>query len=159
MTRSEYGRAYELGFRSTVSFLASRGCPFFDAEEFAQAAWTRGWERIDQLRDRHVLGTWVNSIALNLYRRSMNSDNRTQPLDDIARHADLRDTEIDLSRLLDSCCPSDRTVLLYYLDGLTTSEIARELGVTEIAARIRLTRARQSVRSITEVKKAQATAA
>jgi DNA-directed RNA polymerase specialized sigma24 family protein len=58
---------------------------------------------------------------------------------------------IELASLLDSCCPSDRVLLLHQLHGLTTSEMAREVGATETAVRIRLMRARRSVRRVYEV--------
>lgn len=37
--------------------------------ESAQAAWVRGWGRLGQLRDETLVLTWVNTIALNVYRR------------------------------------------------------------------------------------------
>src|SRR4051812_44604678 len=80
MTRSEYGSAYEHGFCPTVRFLVARGVPPDMAEEIAQAAWTRGWERIAQLRDQDIVRTWVNTIALNMYRRNSYLDSRKAPL-------------------------------------------------------------------------------
>jgi RNA polymerase sigma-70 factor, ECF subfamily len=150
MTRSDYGRAYETGFHPTVKFLVSKGVSHDVAEEVAQDAWTRGWERIGQLRDKHLVRTWVNTIALNLFRRSTQFDSRKEPLLDCAATTDLGLASIDLTNLLDSCCPSDRVLLLYQLHGLTTSEMAREVGATETAVRIRLMRARRSARTVFE---------
>jgi DNA-directed RNA polymerase specialized sigma24 family protein len=59
----------------TVRFLESRGSARDSAEEIAQAAWVRGWERIEQLRDVAMVFTWVNTIALNIFR----SDCRRPP--------------------------------------------------------------------------------
>ena len=153
MTRSEYGQAYQAGFKLTVGFLASKGVPHDVAEETAQAAWTRGWERIDQLRDKCLVRTWVNTIALNMHRRSAQLDSRIQPLGDLTSKPEIDDAAIDLATLLDSCCSSDRALLRYQLDGFTAGEIARELGASEIAVRIRLMRARRSARSLTELKR------
>jgi RNA polymerase sigma-70 factor (ECF subfamily) len=151
MTRSEYGLAYEEGFLPTMRFLAAKGLPEDVAEEIAQAAWTRGWERIDQLRDQDVVKTWVNTIALNMCRRERYTDSRKEPLLDRAARSDMGVASIELASLLDSCCPSDRVLLLHQLHGLTTSEMAREVGATETAVRIRLMRARRSVRRVYEV--------
>jgi RNA polymerase sigma-70 factor (ECF subfamily) len=159
MTRSDYGRAYQTGFKPTVRFLESKGAPHDIAEETAQAAWTRGWERIDQLRNEELLRTWVNAIALNMYRRAARNDRRRQPLIDRSGGANVDIAAIDLQRLLRCCCPSDRVLLLYQLHGLTTSEMAREVGATETAVRIRLMRARRSARSITEARLASRPAA
>src|SRR5260370_37743717 len=70
MTTEEYGKSYERGFRLTVRFLGSRGLAGDAAEETAQAPWGKGLEHLGQLRNSHMLVTWVNSIALNVYRRS-----------------------------------------------------------------------------------------
>jgi RNA polymerase sigma-70 factor (ECF subfamily) len=150
MTRNDYGRAYQAGFKPTVRFLVSKGVPHDIAEETAQAAWTRGWERIDQLRDEAFLRTWINTIALNMYRRAAHVDSRTLPLLDRTGEANVDIAAIDLASLLKYCSSSDRVLLLHQLHGLTTSEIAREVGATETAVRIRLMRARRSARSMSE---------
>ena len=51
MTREEYGAAYKKGYNLTVRFLVSRGLSYDSAQETAQAAWVKGWERLGQLRD------------------------------------------------------------------------------------------------------------
>jgi len=149
MTRSDYGRAFEQGFHPTVRFLVSKGLVPDAAEEIAQAAWTRGWERIDQLRDQDALRTWINTIALNMLRRNTHIEGKTEPLFDHAGKPDWGVASIELESLLDSCGPSDRVLLLHQLHGLTTSEMARAVGATETAVRIRLMRARRSARSRT----------
>jgi DNA-directed RNA polymerase specialized sigma24 family protein len=154
MTRSDYGNAYEKGFNSTLRFLISKGVPHDAAEETAQAAWTRGWERIHQLADAQVVSTWVNTIALNMYRRSVHFDNRNHPLSEASGGAGVDIAAIELSNLLKSCCTSDRTLLLHQLHGLTTREMAQEVGVTETAVRLRLMRARRSARSLIEGREA-----
>lgn len=148
MTRCNYGRAYQSGFTLTLRFLISRGAPLDSAEEAAQAAWTRGWEQITQLRDEGLLITWINTIALNLWRRASYLERRKQTLLDRAGGAEVNVAAIDLKRILASCRPSDRTLLIHQLHGLTTREIAHEVGATETAVRIRLTRARRSVTTI-----------
>jgi DNA-directed RNA polymerase specialized sigma24 family protein len=150
MTRSDYGRAYQAGFMPTMRFLVSKGVPHDTAEETAQAAWTRGWERIHQLRDEEFLRTWVNTIALNLYRRAAHIDSRKLPLLDRIGGASVNVAAIDLAKLLKNCSPSDRLLLLHQLHGLTISEIAQNVGATKIAVRIRLMRARRSARSLSE---------
>jgi hypothetical protein len=46
MTREEYGTAYQKGYNLTVRFLVSRGLSYDSAQETAQAAWAKGWERL-----------------------------------------------------------------------------------------------------------------
>ena len=159
MTRSDFGHAYQVGFKSTLRFLVSKGMPRDDAEETAQAAWTRGWERISQLRNEELLGTWINAIALNMYRRIARSDCRKKPLFDRSGGANVNTAAIDLAKLLKFCCSSDRILLLHQLHGLTTSEMAREVGASETAVRVRLMRARRSARAMTDPRRALGSAA
>jgi DNA-directed RNA polymerase specialized sigma24 family protein len=145
MTRSAYGKAYQAGFERTVRFLISRGAARDGAQEAAQAAWVRGWERLNQLRDDGVLLTWVNTIALNMYRRVRQTEERFhQPLPDLYSRLRIDVAAIDVARILRFCKPRERHLLELQMQGVTAKEIARHNGVTETAIRIRLMRARRA---------------
>jgi len=116
------------------------------AEETAQAAWVKGWESIDQLRNESVVRTWINTIALHMYRRAARHESRKQPLLDQTPGAALDVAKIDVANVLDACSSSERALLTHQLQGMTTGEIAREVGASETAVRIRLMRARQAAR-------------
>jgi RNA polymerase sigma-70 factor (ECF subfamily) len=148
MTRRGYGQAYERGFGRTVRFLASKGAQCAVAEETAQAAWTRGWERINQLRDDDFVQTWINTIALNMYRKEAEFDSRKETLLESTGCADGHFAAIDLSNILECCGSAHRTLLLHQLHGLSTGEIAHQLGASETAVRLRLMRARRFARSL-----------
>jgi hypothetical protein len=68
MTRENYGQAYQRGYDSTVRFLRKRGVARDLVSDVAQAAWVKGWERLSQLRNETMITTWVNAIAINVYR-------------------------------------------------------------------------------------------
>lgn len=150
INRADYGNAYQGGFERTVRFLSSRGVGPDVAEEIAQEAWVVGWERIGQLRKEELLRTWVNTIALNLYRRSTCVEKRKLPLDENAGRTSLNTAAIDVAHVLRSCSPADRVLLLQQLRGFTTSEMARGTHASETAVRLRLMRARRSARSMIE---------
>jgi DNA-directed RNA polymerase specialized sigma24 family protein len=150
INRADYGSAYQCGFERTVRFLSSRGVCRDIAEEIAQEAWVVGWERIGQLRNEDLLRTWVNTIALNLYRRSTWAEKRKRPLRENAGRTSLNTAAMDVAHLLRSCCPADRLLLVQQLSGFTTSEMAQETHSSETAVRLRLMRARRSARSIIE---------
>src|SRR5258708_2473749 len=78
MTRDKYGQAYQTGFDRTIRFLISQGLSGDYARDIAQAAWVRGWERLNQLRNEPMVFTWVNTIALNFYRRAIRSERALQ---------------------------------------------------------------------------------
>ncbi len=154
MTREGYGQAYQRGFDLTVRFLLSRGLRRDTASEVAQAAWVRGWERHDQLRNDDFVVTWVNTIALNVYRSLLRNEKlvtseklmnkEVQRVSDAVVAINL--AAIDVGRMLNSCCVRDRVLLELYMDGFTMAEIARKHNSTETAIRIRLLRARRAAR-------------
>jgi DNA-directed RNA polymerase specialized sigma24 family protein len=150
VTRSAYGQAYQAGFERTIRFLISRGAPRDGAQEAAQAAWVRGWERLNQLRNDEMLLTWVNTIALNIYRRVRQTEERCrQPLPELYSRLRIDMAAIDIARILKFCRPRERRLLELQMQGVTTKEIARHNGVTETAIRIRLMRARRAARAFT----------
>jgi RNA polymerase sigma factor (sigma-70 family) len=146
MTRDEYGAAYQKGYGLTVRFLISRGLAYDVAQDTAQAAWTRGWERLGQLRDPRMVLTWMNSIALNIHRSFLRREPLFHTLPEIPTPPKINLAAIDARRILQCCKKKDRIVLEgHYLEGFKVQEIASEHGWTETAVRIRLLRARRSV--------------
>jgi RNA polymerase sigma factor (sigma-70 family) len=146
MTREDYGKAYQRGYNLTVRFLVSRGLPYDTAQETAQAAWVKGWERIGQLRDHSMVLTWMNSIALNIHRSYVRREPLFQTLPELSTAPKVNLAAIDVRRILKSCKRNDRVVLQrHYLEGFKVQEIAEEQGWTETAVRIRLLRARRTV--------------
>jgi len=151
MTREAYSQAYEDGLSLTFRFLLSRGVARDTAEELSQAAWMRGWERLQQLRNDELVSTWVNTIALNLYRRVIRQERRMQVLQDpLYAKSTMNWAAIELTRILRFCRRPDRQLLEAQMRGSTAEEIAREQGVSQTAVRIRLLRARRAARQAAE---------
>jgi len=148
MELNEYGEAYKTGYGATRRFLLAHGAAIEDAEEIAQAAWVRGWEYRDQLRDHGMLGYWVNSIARNLYRARFRGP-MSVSLDGLNPSYSMDLDLIELGRLLDRCSRRDRSLLQLNLEGYSAEEIARDSGITSTGIRVRLLRIRQSLRDQT----------
>ena len=145
MRRNEYAEAFEAGFPATRRFLLSRGAGLEEAEEIAQAAWVRGWEFRDQLRDPGLVGFWVNSIARNLFRAKFRSK-AAVPIEGVDAPYMLNLEQIELHRLLERCSRRDRELLERSLQGYSAEEIARDEGITPTGIRVRLLRIRQALR-------------
>jgi DNA-directed RNA polymerase specialized sigma24 family protein len=146
MTRNEYGQAYQSGYDRTVRFLISRGAQRDGAQEAAQAAWVRGWERLSQLRNQEMVLMWVNTIALNAYRRLLRREALMLPLLETSSNFNFDAAAIDVARVLKLCQPKEGALLEQTIRGISVGEIARAEGVTETAIRIRLMRARRAAR-------------
>jgi DNA-directed RNA polymerase specialized sigma24 family protein len=150
MTQEAYGQAYKQGFVRTVRFLRSRGASLDSAEDFAQAAWMRGWQKLDQLRDEGMIIGWVNAIAINYHRRGSQIEARYQALPEICGSVGIDLAPLDAAKILTLCRPPDRRLFEQQMGGLTTQEIAHKQGVSATAIRIRFLRARRAVRASVE---------
>src|SRR5579871_2295922 len=154
MQREHYGEAFETGYGATRRFLLAHGAPLEDAEEIAQAAWARGWEYRDQLRDPHMVSFWVNSIARNLFRARFRAPMKV-PIDSLNPSYNMDLAGLELHRLLDRCPRKDRNLLEQTLEGYSAEEIARDAGITPTGIRVRLLRIRQFLREKTRTEKTQ----
>jgi RNA polymerase sigma-70 factor, ECF subfamily len=145
LTDSDFSEQYEHGYRTTIKFLLSRGVKQDKAEEIAQAAWVRGWEKRAQLREIDLLPTWVNTIAWNLIRTSYRHEPRTEELFSSCAVVPERTVYLTLAanEVLERVKQSERIVLeAFFLQGLSIKELAEQNGWTETALRMRLHRAR-----------------
>jgi RNA polymerase sigma factor (sigma-70 family) len=157
LTRQRFGQAYEKGFHKTVAVLRRRGANPDVAEELAQAAWVRAWERLSDLREEQKLVSWATAIARNLLRDSLRSRRTTDLTSAVAElriSPAVNDAVIDLRGALRRCPERTRQVLeTVYLqnDGWSTAALANNLHTTLGALHHRLSRARQSLRKALDV--------
>ena len=148
MTCDEYGQMYQKGFLRTVRLLQGHGASMNHAEDLAQTAWLQGWRKLDQLRDRSLLTGWINTIAINCYRREGPREARFDALSgfEVSTSLGIDSTALDIVTILKACPLRDRTLFEQQLDGLSIQEIADEQGISATAMRIRLLRARRATR-------------
>jgi len=144
MTREQYSLAYSSGYPLTVRFLVSRGLSGESAEEAAQAAWAKGWEHRQNLRNPKRVSSWVNTIALNLFRNWFRRRESPEELPEIPTAPRIDPRAIDLHRTLERCDARDRALLEgHYLEGYTSEELGQKTGCTAVAVRVRLLRVRR----------------
>ena len=147
MKRTEYADAFQNGYSATRRFLLSRGAALDEAEEIAQAAWARGWEYRDQLRDPSMVSFWVNSIARNLFRARFRTPPML-PLEGIDPFYTMSlEEQIEVRRILDLCPKRDRALLEKSLEGYSAEEMARGEGISSTGIRVRMLRIRQGIRA------------
>jgi RNA polymerase sigma-70 factor, ECF subfamily len=147
MTREQYANAYDSGYAATKRFLVSRGINVETAEEAAQAAWARGWEHRDKLRNPDKVLSWVNTIALNLFRNWFRRRETAELSVEIPIPPHASPQRIDIGRALEKCLPAEREMLeKHYLAGYTSAELGRQRGCSAVAVRVRLLRVRRRIR-------------
>ena len=151
LTAEAFGKRFSSGgFRQTIDTLKRHGANPDLAEETAQAAWVRGWERRSQLRNPAGLVRWISEIAINLLRDEVRKTRRltaTFPAGlDCPVSAAVSLSAIDLRAALANCPAGQRALLDALLKDLTPVEIAAKLNISVGAVHHRLSRLRAGLR-------------
>ena len=150
LTRSQYGDAYYQGFAATRRFLVSKGIDLPRAEDIAQAAWARGWERLEELRNPERVVPWVNTIAFNVFRNRLRRRKETEelPLNLIGGYRVSSDA-IEAGQALAACNRTERALLVdRYVQGYSCKEVAAKYGLSSTAVRVRTLRARRKAAAV-----------
>jgi RNA polymerase sigma-70 factor (ECF subfamily) len=135
--------------------------PSDDREDVAQEVFVRVFRFLGGFKPGNPFAGWVYRIAVNavhdhrgrLGRRRRDEAEWTPGLEEMAdddSRPERRDFEMDLRRRLelamDVLSERERAVfVLRELEGLTTREVARSLGITGVTVRRHLGRARRSL--------------
>ncbi|MEZ5364771.1 MAG: RNA polymerase sigma factor [Bryobacterales bacterium] len=148
MTHQEFSNAYSDNFSLTRRFLLSRGMSAPRADELAQAAWSKAWERRGQLRELSSVAAWVNTIALNLLRGEIRkSAPQVELVDRDEPVTSSVDEHLDAERAMEALGEQDRQLMLWHIvAGLTSAEIAERSKLSAVAVRVRLHRAKLQLR-------------
>jgi RNA polymerase sigma-70 factor (ECF subfamily) len=95
-----------------------------------------------------MIGAWVNSIAKNMLKNRLRADQRLEGLTETSKTASPALLSVDAKRILGRCDGRDSKILRgYYIEGYTTEELARQVGLTPVTVRVRLLRIRRALRS------------
>jgi uncharacterized protein len=138
--------------RLALRLLGSRS----EAEDVVQEATLQAYLGLRELRDPDRFGAWFGAVAANLAKMRLREtrgtlvplnglDGRVATETGLEAHERLEAIEDALAEL----SPSEReAVLLHYVGGLTTPEIARRKGERVGTVRVRLHRARRRLQHV-----------
>lgn len=139
-----------LAFRMAMGILHNRA----DAEEVAQDALLRAYKSFSRLRDRNAFRGWLARIAWRLAldrqrgtrrreRRELAAPN-TLPRPDVEQVAAASEFESHLARAMEELPEKYReTLILAAIQGYSTAEVAKLLGLPEGTVKSRLYSARK----------------
>jgi RNA polymerase sigma-70 factor (ECF subfamily) len=153
------------------NFLLRRTSSAEDAEEIAQDAFVRAWQKIDSYDARWKFSTWLFTLARRLAATRMRSSAAlTQGNDALAGVSVHADPGLDLTRteeranlwsIVDRVLDADARSALWlrYAEDLTVAEIAEVLGRSSVSVRVMLFRARAKLEQHLEPPRASSSAA
>ncbi len=109
----------------------------------------RCWESRDRLRREEYFTTWSVRILVNvckdMYRGRKHEIDVAKMPERAAEGSAYEDVEMRM--LMESLPEKERVIcIMFYLDGMSSKDIARALGTTEGAVRFRLHQARKALR-------------
>jgi RNA polymerase sigma-70 factor, ECF subfamily len=135
-----------------------------EAEDVLQDSYVRAYAHLDQLEDATRLGSWLSHIVVHECRARLRKRGRHMQLVEQARKgapvrivpapaANPEEQAVNhqlggvLTGAIDSLSVGYRVVfVLRDVEGLSTAEVARSVGISEMAVKTRLHRARAALR-------------
>jgi RNA polymerase sigma-70 factor (ECF subfamily) len=126
------------------------------AEEAVQAAWPVVWRRLDTVRDPARLGAWLASVAANEARQLARRQRRRSVVEISVAGEHAKGApdpahgveSLDLGSAMARLSPDDRALLvLRYVAGLNSSELAGTFRMSASGLRRRLARLLEGLRS------------
>ncbi len=131
------------------------------APDVTQEALIRAWRALPRFRGEAALGTWLHRITVNTAwtMRKRAARHQAQELEDVLpdpgmgpeRAGELVDVRRGLREAIARLTDGQRAVLvLRDIYEWTTAEAARELGITQTTAKVRLHRARKRLAELLE---------
>jgi RNA polymerase sigma-70 factor, ECF subfamily len=166
LTRARTGDRQAFGdlvgrYQDTVYTLAVRLVGPDLAADVAQEALLRAWRALPRFRGEAAFGTWLHRITVNTAwtQRRRARRHAAEPLEgDFAdpglapeQAGEAADMRARLGGAIAALTPGQRAVVvLRDVYGWSNAEAARELGITEVTAKVRLHRARLRLRSLLE---------
>lgn len=137
--------------RHTVKAVLRRMLPHDDVEDVLQETFLRAYLGLSRLRDPERFGAWLCGIGVNLAKMRLRQRAAwpAVAVGGAAMPEDVEDREL-LQTVQEAVAllPAGQrdVVLMHYVDDLSCEEIARLLGTTSGAVRVRLHRARSQLR-------------
>jgi RNA polymerase sigma-70 factor (ECF subfamily) len=127
-----------------------------DVDDLVQETFISAFQALPSFRREAKLATWLDRIAVNVVLQYLRS-RKHQPvalhavegppsLTGLAEQADAREGLRRLYAALDKLTPGSRMAFaLYSIDGRSIADVARVMGTTTIAAKLRIWRARRDI--------------
>ena len=132
-----------------------------EEEDLFQEIVLQLWKSYDSFKGDSKISTWMYRVALNtaitLFRKK-NRSPKTDRLQEYHQGSNLQDDsqdeiqpQIDLMYRMIKMLPNvERAIVMMYLDDLPYREIAGNLGISEVNARVKMNRLKKTLKELME---------
>lgn len=130
-----------------------------DEEDLFQEIVLQLWRSYDTFKGGSKISTWMYRVALNtaitLFRKKSRSPQTGELLDfhykDFIEDDDEKQQKISLLYKVIKMLPDvERAIVMMYLDDLPYRDIAENLGITEVNARVKMNRLKKNLKELME---------
>ena len=127
-----------------------------DSEDLRQEIIMHLWQGWKSYRREHKTITWVYRVAINTaisWRRWRQRQVKMLPLDgfDLPDDSTLQEQSAQLKTMITMLPLSDQKIINLYLDGFSTEETARLLGISQTNVTTRIGRIKEKLRNMKEL--------
>ncbi|UNY97404.1 RNA polymerase sigma factor [Zhouia spongiae] len=128
-----------------------------DREDLSQEITLQLWKSIDTFKGNSQFSSWMYRVALNtaivFFKKDKKRKNTTADIKiDPVAHKDYdrdKDKQLDcFYKAIKELNKLDKALILLYIDGYSGKEIAENLGITEVNARVKINRAKKQLKRI-----------
>lgn len=151
--QNAYGRLVQSHASRVYSIAYSVLSDFQAAQDVAQEAFVRAYQKLKNLRNPESFGTWVDTIGRNLARRALQKRRSTglvlTDFSDPANHPAVADNSAkpEIQEAISTLPDMYREPLVMrYLGGVDYEEIAEKLGTSRNTVEVRVYRAKKMLR-------------
>ena len=130
-----------------------------DEEDLFQEIVLQLWRSYDTFKGDSKISTWMYRVALNtaitLFRKKTKSPQTDELMDfhyrDYTENDDEKQQQISLLYKVVKLLPQvERAIVMMYLDDLPYREIAGNLGISEVNARVKMNRLKKTLKELME---------
>lgn len=128
-----------------------------DEQDLFQEIVLQLWRSYDSFKGQSKVSTWMYRVALNtaitIFRKKTKSPQTDELLDfhhkDFVEDDDEKQEQITLLYKVVKMLPNiERAVVMMYLDDLPYKDIAENLGITEVNARVKMNRLKKILKEL-----------
>ncbi|MDV3665924.1 RNA polymerase subunit sigma-70 [Elizabethkingia anophelis] len=127
-----------------------------DQQDLFQEIVLQLWRSYDTFKGNSKISTWMYRVALNTAITLFRKTSRTVKTDELADFHQPIDDENDdnqqqislLYKVIKMLGDIDRAIVMMYLDDVPYKDIAENIGITEVNARVKMNRLKKTLKDL-----------